>query len=147
MATTTLESDFPGLPRDGYRVTSPPDLNYNCLAWVLGDNCRWWEPSADGFWPGPEEESFGLEPFVAVLESHGFKQCESAETDENLEKVALFASGGEITHASRQLPSGKWTSKLGSDVDLEHSLHSLEGAIFGTVAQVLSRPIRDSSES
>jgi len=80
------------------------------------------------------------------LESHGFKTCEPAEKDENLQKVALFASGGEVNPASRQLASGKWTSKLGSNVDLEHSLHSLEGAVFGTVLHVLSRPVRDSSE-
>jgi hypothetical protein len=51
------------------------------------------------------------------------------------EKVALFAKDGRVTHAARQLPSGRWTSKLGSDVDIEHELYAIEGEVYGTVVQ------------
>ena len=45
----------------------------------------------------------------------------------------------EVTHAARQLPSGKWTSKLGDADDIEHN--TLEGgmrflACYGTAKQI-----------
>jgi hypothetical protein len=58
------------------------------------------------------------------------------------EKVALFAdSTGKPANASRQLPSGAWTSKLGNAEDIEHELHALEGEIYGVVALLLKRPL------
>src|SRR5262249_38721988 len=50
------------------------------------------------------------------------------------EKVALFADDlDHPTHVARQLPSGRWTSKLGRAEDIEHDLHELEGALYGGV--------------
>ena len=37
-------------------------------------------------------------------------------------KIAIFEKDGYPTHACRQLPSQKWTSKMGWDgVDIEHN--------------------------
>jgi hypothetical protein len=53
-----------------------------------------------------------------------------------------------VTHATRQVPSGKWTSKLGVNIDIEHNLvGSLEDAgltdeEYGKVVQFLKRPIK-----
>lgn len=56
------------------------------------------------------------------------------------QKVAFFVgANGVPTHAARQLPSGLWTSKLGEWEDIEHTLHALEGDIYGTVALLLKR--------
>jgi hypothetical protein len=58
-----------------------------------------------------------------------------------IEKVALFAdAAGFPKHASRQLSSGLWTSKLGESEDIEHELRALEGELYGTVAVFLKRP-------
>ena len=48
---------------------------------------------------------------------------------------------------ARQLESGRWTSKLGSDCDIEHELEALEGFDdspdayrYGRVVGFMSRP-------
>jgi hypothetical protein len=33
---TPLHEVFPGLLGTAYRVTSPPDPDYNCIAWAAG---------------------------------------------------------------------------------------------------------------
>lgn len=48
-----LEQLFPRLRGADYRVTSPPDETYNCIAWAAGDttNC-WWPADPDiAEWP------------------------------------------------------------------------------------------------
>jgi hypothetical protein len=52
-----------------------------------------------------------------------------------------MATDGEPTHAARQLPNGKWTSKLGRWQDIEHELDGLVGEMYGTVKQILKRAI------
>src|SRR5207244_363796 len=41
---TDLEALFPGLRGTSYRITSPPDSAYNCVAWAAGDQASWWWP-------------------------------------------------------------------------------------------------------
>lgn len=134
-----LEEDFPGLRNGEYRITSPVDLRYNCFAWVLGENHRWWEPSADGYWPENADEGFGVESFASLLKQMGFAPCENRDLESGATKIALFAADGEITHAARQLENGRWTSKLGSDVDIEHNLLAIEGRILGQVVACFRR--------
>jgi hypothetical protein len=59
------------------------------------------------------------------------------------EWVALFASAdGNYTHAARQLPSGKWTSKLGTWEDIEHdSVEAVGGGAYGELVARLFRPV------
>jgi hypothetical protein len=53
-------------------------------------------------------------------------------------KVALYESNGFYTHAARQLPDGRWTSKLGKAEDIEHDdPHAVAGGIYGEVARYL----------
>ena len=54
--TRHIDQFFPGLVRTGYRVTSPPDNLYNCIAWAAGDIIenrpalsRWHPDWADAF--------------------------------------------------------------------------------------------------
>ena len=56
-------------------------------------------------------------------------------------RVAQATSDGEPTHAARQLPNGKWTSKLGRWEDIEHDLEGLTGEMYGSVQQILKRQI------
>jgi hypothetical protein len=57
------------------------------------------------------------------------------------EKVALYALAGLPKHAARQLPGGRWTSKLGPLEDVEHALEGLIGTWYGNVVQILKRPL------
>jgi hypothetical protein len=135
----SLEQYFPGLRAADYQVTSASDVRYNCVAWAAADVARWWEPSPRGYWPPGVQRGLTLEVFIQAFALLGYEPCETDALERGVEKVALFASHGEVTHAARQLPSGRWTSKLGVGVDIEHALRSLEGGIYGEVAQVLSR--------
>jgi hypothetical protein len=38
---TGIEALFPGLAGSGYRVTSPPNEGYNCVAWAAGAAGAW----------------------------------------------------------------------------------------------------------
>lgn len=108
-------------------IASPPSVLYNCIAWAADDTTRWW-------WPGPEEISYWppnvsrietLEAFVEAFATLGYKPCDNDLLEPEFEKIAIFVdSKGEPTHAARQLPNGKWTSKLGRLEDVEHELHN-----------------------
>lgn len=125
----SLEQHLPGLASSRYEVTSDATNRYNCLAWALGDATRWWAP-VDGqriYWPAEVPREWSLAAVQAVLRIEGFALCEDGAPFEGVEKVALYADEVTMTHVARQLPNGRWTSKLGSDCDIEHELEALEG--------------------
>lgn len=140
---TPLESLFPGLARGGYRITSPRDADYNCIAWAAGVTHAWWWPGRDArkeYWPPGVARERTLDAFVAAFASLGYTVCDGERPEAGYEKIALFADAdGRPTHAARQLPGGRWTSKLGIAEDIEHGLHDLEGAIYGAAALVMKR--------
>ena len=107
---------FPDLVRTGYRVTSPPDPVYNCIAHAIGMTDRWWWPDPDGFdyWPSGIVPELTVEAFVLALASVGFSPCSNGSLDPTWEKAAIYATDEGPTHAARQLANGRWTSKLGS---------------------------------
>jgi hypothetical protein len=46
-----------------------------------------------------------------------------------------------VKHAARQLPTGRWTSKLGKAVDIEHDTpEGVTGPVYGAVVKFLRRP-------
>jgi hypothetical protein len=54
--------------------------------------------------------------------------------DEGFEKVVLYGNSLWYLHAARQLSNGKWTSKLGRDVDIEHDLpQDVADGVYGTL--------------
>jgi hypothetical protein len=126
-------------------VTSPPDRRYN---WAAGDARRWWwpgvSPNDEGyFWPPGVSTEETVAALVTAFAALGYVPCEAEELEPGWEKVALFAdAAGLPAHAARQLPSGRWTSKLGRLEDIEHNLRDLEGQDYGQVVQVLKRPIQ-----
>lgn len=145
-----IESLFPGLRNSSFRVASPATDVYNCIAWAAGDTTRWWWPDPDPdnqavFWPpsAPREES--LEAFTAAFEALGYAPCCGEEIETGFEKIALLAAGSVPTHAARQLPSGRWTSKLGRREDIEHDLHAISGAAYGAVVQVFKRSVGETA--
>jgi hypothetical protein len=133
--------EFPFLTAQNHRVTSPATPEYNCVAWAAGDTEHWWQPGV--YWPAdlPPSE-FGIDALVQAFLALGYQSCGlDAGLEPGVEKVALYATGGEYTHAARQLPSGKWTSKLGKDVDIEHDTPGdVAGGVYGDVAAIMRRP-------
>ena len=140
-----IEAVFPGLRNSAFQATSPATRDYNCIAWAAGDPAHWWWPDADPdndvvFWPAgvPLEET--LDAFAAAFATLGYAPCFGEESEPGFERVALFARNGIPTHAARQLPSGRWTSKLGFREDIEHDLHAVNGGVYGTIILILKRP-------
>ena len=131
-----LDDIFPNL--SGYRITSPPSLLYNCVAWALEITSQWW--SHDRIWPDSVARSPQADALVQVFETVGYVVCSDAELEPDYEKVALYALNGEWTHAARQLVDGRWTSKLGPFEDITHPTpESLAGDIFGNVHCIMRR--------
>jgi hypothetical protein len=146
-----IEVIFPGLRTGSYHVTSPATDEYNCIAWAAGDTAQWWWPDPDPdavvFWPPGVPRERTRDAFVAAFASLGYAACEGEGPEAGYEKIALFADAeGRPTHAARQLPGGRWTSKLGIAEDIEHGLHDLEGAIYGAVVLVMKRSARTAAD-
>ena len=139
-----MESFFPKLIDEGYQVTSSSTPKYNCIAWAAMDDNRWWWPDTQNqyFWPNEISRSETIESFIEAFQMLGYTVCEDARFEEGHEKVAIFTDQyDKPTHAARQLPSGKWTSKLGKMVDIEHGLKGVEGVHYGEVRVILRRRI------
>ncbi len=137
---------MPNLGRAGYKVTSPKDKRYNCVAWaVAADQERWWEPRNEPgcFWPKAIPMAYTLENYVKVFELFGYASCHDASLIAGFEKVAIYQDyDGSFTHVARQLPAGTWISKLGRCEDIEHNnIDALTSTDYGVPAVYLQRKI------
>jgi hypothetical protein len=147
-----LEQIFPGLQGQPYQITSPPHDGYNCIAWAAGDTTDWWWPDApdlpdSSYWPPGVSRVTTLDAFRAAFATLGYAVCEHDHLEPGYEKIALYALAGLPKHASRQLSSGRWTSKLGPMHDIEHALHDLTGTVYGSVVLVMKRPATAEAEA
>jgi hypothetical protein len=145
-----IEQIFPGLRGTAYQVTSPPDEAYNCIAWAAGDNQQWWWPDEasqpdSAHWPAGALRAETLDAFRQAFATLGYVVCNDDLVEGGFEKIALFALSGSPKHAARQLPSGRWTSKLGPMEDIEHELHDV-GMVYGSVVLLMKRPIPRAGE-
>ena len=132
--------DFPQLTAHNHRVTSPPSQDYNCIAWAAGDFARWWEPGV--YWPASTPPGdYGIGVLIIAFQARGYEPCADGELEVGFDKVALYGDATFYTHAARQLPDGKWTSKLGPAEDIEHdSPEAVAGGVYGEIAQFMRRP-------
>ena len=101
-----------------------------------------WRPKARAYWPPDGLSEPTCDAFIEAVETLGFSPCDSPDKERGIEKVALYAKGDEPKHAARQLESGMWSSKLGRDVDINHTLEGLAGHQYGDVVKILKRPRR-----
>ena len=83
---------------------------------------------------------------MAAFAHAGYERCEDGTLEDDIEKIALYARADQVQHATRQLPSGRWTSKLGDDCDIEHERDALTssanaggGVQYGEVAGFMCR--------
>ncbi|MFH1738526.1 MAG: hypothetical protein ABIH23_05920 [bacterium] len=142
-----LEQLFPNLKdTPDFRIASPCDTRYNCIAWAAGSKELWWEPDPYGYyyWPKEAPRQYTLDAYVSAFAALGYERCDDDLLAPDFEKVAIYALDLRPTHAARQIASGMWTSKIGKNVDIEHTLAGLEGSFYGKVAVILRRP-RDPS--
>jgi hypothetical protein len=137
-----LSRDLPRLAKKNHTVTSPVDPTYNCIAWAACDANRWWWPDQWNiyYWPRtvPREET--LKAFELAYRTIGYRTCDHGELESGFDKIAVFVNRtGEPTHAARQLANGKWTSKCGENVDIEHELNAVGGGTYGEAALFMKR--------
>lgn len=141
------ERRLPLLRPDAWTITSPTDVRYNCVAWAMGDTTANWWPEPDSpeyYWPEGALRDGTVEAFVDGFRVLGFEICAQPDLESEFDKIAVFAThAGSPLHVARQLPNGRWTSKLGNDEDIEHSrLEDLAGGIYGYPAVLLRKPRR-----
>ncbi len=144
-----IERDFPKLVANGYEKTSEDDIVYNCIAHTAGDKSNWWECYPWGpvdipgyYWPPNAKIGLELEALVSVYETLGYVLCDGPELEMGFEKVALYANeNSEWRHAAKQLPDGKWSSKLGEIEDVSHANpDDVSNDINGNVSLYIKRP-------
>ncbi len=143
---------FPELVNDKhFKLTSPQDACYNCIAWAYNYKDRWmWPPKgmptnildAVTYWPN-ENSSDDVSEFIrAFKEGKGYEICENADYEKGYQKIALYVKKGttKCTHAARQLTTGFWTSKLGQAQDIQHGTpYTIEGDKYGKVYCIMKR--------
>ena len=134
---------FPDLETEGFQETSPGAKKYNCIAWAAGQHNQWWWPydHPKYYWPEGVSRVVSLDAFLQAFASLGYQPCATGELEAGFEKVAIYALHGKPKHAARQLSDGQWTSKLGKDIDVTHTLRGLEGPMYGQVACYLKRAL------
>jgi hypothetical protein len=159
--SSRLEADFPNLAAAGYELTSPCANPPTCIGYALGDFDYIWdangavikEPGYKWLPDGPFD--FQIDTVAKIFELHGYTRCRLDDSlEEGYEKIAIYEDKREnreepFSHVARQLPNGKWTSKLGPDEDIEHdTLAALEGNTwvhqksYGRVVRIMKRRVR-----
>ncbi len=135
---------FPNAEAEGYDETSPATRAYNCIAYAAGDTTKWWWPDSapHAHWPKDIPQSETVEAFLECYGGLGYETCNDGQFEEGFEKVAIYALNNVVTHAALQLQNGRWTSKLGKDIDIEHhTLEILAGPHYGQVVRYLRRAV------
>lgn len=135
------ENKWPFLLSEGYSVESVETWDYNCIAYAVDIQDQWWWPDANGDadWPIKRREET-LDCFVEAFETMGYRKCRSAYPKRGFEKIVIYARNGVPTHAAKQLPDGRWKSKLGPWEDIEHNTtKAVEEYIYGKAVVYMKR--------
>ena len=142
---------FPGLGPDNHQITSKVCRSYNCVAWAAGiENQQLWPSGAEGImaepevaWPEGIRNDETVEALVEYFTTIGYEPCDDPGFEDGYLKIAIFAKDDYPEHVSRQLPSQKWTSKMGFDgVDIEHNdLECIAAGQYGTPTAFMKKPV------
>lgn len=135
---------YPNLRSEGYTPRSPKSVKYNCIAWAVGDNRRWWSPQIGYFWPPGAARINSIDAYIQALGTAGYVECVASECtnppyESGVSRIALYILNGTPKHAARQITDNLWASKMGSGIDIEHTLRALEGPYYGWVQKILKR--------
>lgn len=137
---------YPNLKPNNFVVRSPKSPKYNCIAWAAGDSRRWWWPSFGYYWPDGVQHANTMDAFIQAFGTLGYVACDDKECvgpphEAGVERIAIYAIYGVPKHAARQMNERWWTSKMGANIDLEHTLSALEGPFYGSVRKILKRTV------
>jgi len=137
------KDDIPEIAHTEYRVTSEETTAYNCIAWALEIPDQWIDPTPDYIWHEEVERGYTVAVFMELFTRWGrYESCDNGSLEEGYQKIAIYHDGfNQFHHVARQLASGKWTSKLGSNEDIEHELSGLEGKFYGYAKIFMKRPV------
>lgn len=140
LSETAIKKHLPKLSEaSNFEFTSPKTDDYNCVAWALASEDEWIQfQDENGEW------DIRLTRYIAYFRSNGFVESTNTQPIEGVIRIALYADEktNEFTHIARQLPDGKWTSKLGEWEDITHnSLEVLAGGFYGVPIVLMERKI------
>lgn len=143
-----LIASFPNLKDDAnFRVNSPYNGIYNCIAFAMGFTDRWVDinTSCPGhWWPPIAERTMGKDSLIKAFEYLGFEQCNNADIENDYDKVVLFCLNDQWTHAARIVSDGIEHSKFGQGWNAYHSGNGIfEGSVYGTEYAYMKRKISD----
>lgn len=130
-----------------YRKTSDATLDYNCLAWAVENNQKWFDPQRfclGYYWPNGVDREWNMTAILQILGLYGYtERSDNDHIEDGYIKIAVYADeSGVPTHFARQLANGKWTSKAGELIDFEHeNLTCLECDDYGTVERILRKKV------
>lgn len=134
--------EFPNSVNEFLIETSADDQTYNCIAWAYGISDKWFWPDNNlySYWPPTVPNEENVSAFIQLFGEVGYEECQDGDTEPGYEKIAIYTDANGIpTHAARQLPNGRWTSKLGYNIDIEHSIFSLDGGFYGNATVFMKR--------
>ena len=145
MSLTESHPDFSFAQHSGFEKTSESSWEYNCIAWAAEDVDRYWWPDRHYYWPPGIPLRETLQAFVDAFSTLGYDVCRDESLEPGFEKIAIFSKDGTPKHAARQIVSGplagRWTSKMGQDIDIAHDLQGVSGPLYGSVSVIMRRQI------
>lgn len=146
----TLIGWFPTLQRDShFEITSDCTPAYNCIAWALGMNDVWVgldHPTnySWAWWPDEVPCDEQKESLIALFQYFGFELTDTPDTEEDYDKVALFADDEGWTHAARVIGNDVLHSKIGTAWDIHHSGGDIfSGTEYGNIYAYMKRSISE----
>lgn len=84
---------FPNLQNDAnWKITSPQDPRYNCIAWACLKNDRHYWPTAnlDGVeWPFNLPYDTALETFIELFRNLEYEICDNIGYEEGYQKITI----------------------------------------------------------
>ena len=151
MPKKELRGLFPNIKRTRLDLTSEMDGNYNCAAWAIDDDQRWYEPygmilpTSTPEYHRPEGLPHNSKPetYVSFFELYGYELADDETLEDGYTKIALYVRDGEFRHVARQVSRHRWTSKVGEQEDIEHALRALEKDgphAYGIVSIFMKKP-------
>ena len=139
---------FPNLNEKNHCVIGVWTFRYNCISWAAGfDDREWWPyPDGKGYWPEHAPREFTIDAFMCVFIPMGYTRCRDGSLQKSFEKIVIYGlqDGDKTmpTHVARQLPNGRWTSKLGGGERIEHlAPDNLIGPKYGQPCVFMKRPL------
>lgn len=85
--------------------------------------------------------AYTIDAYSQAFAARGYDPAENHDLEPGFVKIALYAAGIFPKHASRQCTDGWWASKLGLNVDIEHTFDALDGGGYGQVVRIFRKAL------